>query len=171
MNLTERRVPEEALAAIVECAGEAADELGLTESDEPRAVVEAIDEYLHEIQQTLQNKGNSARAPAESTPGVEDLSLTLASLWGQQLVRQFGWQWGSVVFHDADEAEAVGVFSPDRSLAIYPFYFLYQCLTEFIPVTILLAFDVLDSKDRIPPLPANGYENVMDNVHHDQPRE
>jgi hypothetical protein len=73
------------------------------------------------------------------------------------------------VFHDRGDAEAVGVFSRDRSLAIYPFHFVFSCLEERAPVTILLAFQILSEGTRVPKLPAGGYENVMDNVHHSPP--
>jgi hypothetical protein len=100
----------------------------------------------------------------------DDPAYTFGSLWGEQLVRQLGWEWGRVTFHDHGDTRAIGVFSPDRALAIYPFHFVHACLRRDTPVTILLAFDILVEAKRVPPLPPRGYENVMDNVHHAEPR-
>ena len=90
----------------------------------------------------------------------------LGSLWGMQLVESLGWDWSGVIFQAFDDARAVGVFSPKRSLAIYPFHFLHSCMEGDAPVTIELAFNLLVEGSRIPKLPDQGFENVMDNVHH-----
>ncbi len=101
----------------------------------------------------------------------DEPAYTFGSLWGTQLVRQLGWEWGWVTFHDHGDTRAIGVFSPDRALAIYPFHFVHGCLRRNTPVTILLAFDILVDGKRVPRLPPGGYENVMDNVHHAEPRD
>ena len=81
------------------------------------------------------------------------------------------WQWASVTFHDFEGSQAAGVFSPDRALAIYPFHFVYGCMENGAPVTILLSYNMLVDGTRIPALPKRGYENVMDNVRHVVPRD
>lgn len=158
-NLTEERIDAELLANIEGAAAEAAMMLGISMEEPELKIVEAVDEFVFASQ-----KGEQSGMTDD-----EDPALSLGSLWGQQLVRSLGWQWAAVQFRDAD-SKAVGVFSPDRSLAIYPFHFVYGCLENQAPVTILLSFNLLVDGSRIPPLPSAGYENVMDNVHHVVPR-
>lgn len=133
------------------------------ENDSPSAeeLVKGVDELVF-------------RAQKSKCKGIDDtwtFSIAVGSLWGQCLVEKLGWQWMNVNFDEGEEAKAVGVVSPDRSLAIYPFYFVYGCLENNAPVTIALSFNMLVDGSRIPDLPANGYENVMDNVHHIVPRD
>jgi hypothetical protein len=92
-----------------------------------------------------------------------DRALPVGSLWGEQLVREFGWAWGQVKL-DEDEIR-IGVFSKDRSLAIYPWEFVFDCLENETPVTILLAFNMLQAGS-IPAFPPNSFEDVMEGVHH-----
>lgn len=168
MNVTEKQIDDETLDSIREYAQEAAEwlEIGLTDELKPEDIVAAVDQRVHEIQK--QGPGEDAEKTADTN---EEAALTLASLWGEQLVRHLGWHWAKIAFHDHDDAEAIGVFSPDRSLAIYPFHFVFSCFEDGVPVTILLAFDVLSDGQRVPDLPKRGYENVMDNVHHVIPRD
>ncbi len=143
-------------------ATDAAALLELSSTASAEAIVRTIDEFVFAWQ-----KGERPQVAPD-----QDLSATLGSLWGQQLVREFGWQWAAVAFSDNADADvdAVGVFSADRSLAIYPFHFVFGCMEDGAPVTIALAFNLLVDGSRIPALPKNGYENVMDNVHHIVPR-
>jgi hypothetical protein len=160
MNITETAIDAEMLSQIHASAAEGAELLGLNPAElSPDEVVAGIDIFIFNRQS---DKG--------SHRDDDSADVSLGSLWGEQLVREFGWQWSSVTFHDYDGANAVGVFSPDRSLVIYPYHFIYSCLENDAPVTILLAFDVLKDGTRIPALPAGGFENVMDNVHHPFPR-
>jgi hypothetical protein len=91
-------------------------------------------------------------------------------LWGEQLVREFGWEWSAVTFHDHNDSKAIGVFTRDRSLAIYPWHFIVGCLENNATVTILLAFNMLVA-GTIPPQEPNGYLNLMDHVIHIIPPE
>lgn len=186
---TESPLELDACESLLTCADEAVAVLHIDEALDPEAIVAAIDQALVQ----LQVGGSSTRdddmdveldaglgdgtadddqeqfdpsEPELSELDNEEVALLLASLWGEQLVRQFGWEWGSMIFHDHGNTTAVGVFSPDRSLAIYPFHFIFRCLEEDAPVTLLLAFQILKDASRIPALPEGGYENVMDNVHH-----
>ena len=162
MNVSENAIDVEMLNNIKACAEDAAAMLGVDTSQEsPADVVKAVDSFVHDWQ-----KGKRPEISED-----DDLSLTLGSLWGEQLVRDLGWQWAGVTFHDHDDSKAVGVFAPDRALAIYPFHFVYGCLENGAPVTILLSYNMLKDGTKIPPLPPGGYENVMDNVHHIVPRD
>jgi hypothetical protein len=160
--ITEDAVDAELLDNIQACAGDALQMLGLDPATTSAAkIVEAVDEFVHNWQ-----KGK--RPPVDPD---DDLSLTLGSLWGEQLVKTLGWQWTGVTFHEHGDTNAVGVVSPDRSLAIYPFHFVYGCMENNATVTIMLSYNMLMDRSRIPALPAGGFENVMDNVHHIIPRD
>jgi len=124
-------------------------------------IVSAIDECIYQMQ-----KGSGPSIGEDELP-----NCLFGSLWGKQLETKLGWEWAEICFHKYEDARAVGIFSPDRSLAIYPFHFIESCLDEGAPVTILLAFNMLVDGTEIPKLPHGGYENVMDNVHHIVPRD
>jgi hypothetical protein len=162
MSISEVPVEEELLVHIRGAAESAAEILGVDPAEKSAAeVVHAIDQCAYQWQ-----KGKRPEMDEE-----EDLSLLLGALWGEQLCRALGWEWSGVVFHKYDDAHAVGVFSPDRSLAIYPFHFTKGCLENEASVTIELAFNMLLDGSEVPQLPANGFENVMDNVQHIVPRD
>ncbi len=161
MNISENPIDAGMLGNIEGCAADAAAMLGLDVNTSEEELVEAVDDFVHAWQ-----KGQRPKVDED-----DDLSLTMGSLWGQQLVRKLGWQWAGVTFHDQDDSKAVGVFSPDRSLAIYPFHFVYGCMENDATVTIMLSYDMLVDGTKIPSLPSNGYENVMENVHHLVPRD
>ena len=151
------------LSDLAECSARAVELLGLDPVvDFPETIITAIDAFVFLTQQ-----GNTRDYDFNDE---EDLPLLLGSAWGTQLVRCLGWQWGSVLFHDHDDTPAVGVFSVDRSLAIAPLYFVYGCLEHNAPVTIALAWKILNDSARVPELPATGFENVMEHVHHVVPR-
>ena len=164
MNVTERSISTEMQNSIQSGSSDAAQLLGIDpKAAAPADLVQAIDQFVHRWQ--------LGERPADAGEDDEDYSLTLGSLWGEQLVRELGWQWAKVTFNDFEESTAIGVFSPDRSLAIYPFHFVFGCIENEAPVTILLSFNILKDGTRVPKLPAGGYENVMDNVHHSEPRD
>ena len=162
MNISENEIDAGMLENIRGCAGDAAAMLGLDLAKQPSTeIVEAVDSFVH----------NWQKGSREEVSEDDDLSLTLGSLWGEQMVKELGWEWAGVTFHEHGDAKAVGVFSADRSLAIYPFHFVYGCLENDAPVTIMLAFNMLRDGSKIPSLPPGGYENVMENVHHIVPRD
>lgn len=157
MNATETELDNQMLEEIRQSAREGAELIGVDlEAQSPQEIVEKIDAFVSQQQRRK-----------KSTSGDHDAAeIALGGLWGEQLVRALGWEWSSVTFHDHNNANAVGVFSPDRSLVIYPLHFIFSCLENAAPVTILLAFNMLQDGSRIPELPPRGFENVMDNVHH-----
>jgi hypothetical protein len=161
-KISETPLDLEITKLIQSCAATAARLLSVN-GDEvtPAAMVDAIDACVYQLQHD-----GGPELSAEEEP-----EYLFGSLWGEQLVRQLGWQWAQVVFHEYDDSQAVGVFSPDRALAIYPIHFIHGCLENDAPVTIALAFNMLVDGKRIPKLPQGGYENVMDNVHHIVPRD
>jgi hypothetical protein len=173
---SERSVDAETGKSIASYAEAAAKLLGVDRADSsPLEIVSAIDRWMNAAQKVgLPKLRADNESPAEADLGdskndkdshANELAYHIGSLWGEQLVRELGWQWASVVFEHRADMEVVGVFSPDRSLAIYPLNFVFHCLADANPVTILKAFEILREGSRVPPLPPCGYENVMDHVH------
>ncbi len=156
MNLTEEPLDDEMEQSLKKAAQEGAVLIGLDpQVTDASIIVERIDDFVSKLQQGSIGQANPTL----------DFALPLGSLWGEQLVRALGWQWAAVTFHDLEDTKAVGVFSPDRALAIYPLHFVYSCQESLAPVTIFLAYNILVDGSRVPPLPERCYENVMDNVH------
>ena len=155
MRVTEEEVAPSTLASIEGAAGEGADLVGVRIDAPASEVIAAINKFV-------------SKPPKRRRGRVDnwtDRALPLGSLWGQQLVRHFGWGWAWVTFHDHDDSKAVGVFSKDTSLAVYPFHFVFGCLENRAPVTILLSFNMLDA-GAVPEQGAKAYVNLMDGVHH-----
>jgi len=155
MRISEYSVEPHILEGIDGSAVEGASLVGVASDDPPPKIVTAINTFVSK--------------PPRGLPGRvdnwTDRALPLGSLWGQQLVRQFGWEWSGVVFHDHGDTKAIGVFTRDRSLAIYPWHFVFGCLENNATVTILLSFNMLLA-GRIPAQGRGEYVNVMDHVHH-----
>lgn len=155
MRVTEEPIDPELLDTLAQAAGEGAELARIGVDADPAVIVAAINDFVRHEQDE----------PVEGIDNWDDRALPLGCLWGLQVVRRFGWEWANVTLHEHGDVKALGVFSPDRSLAIYPFYFLFGCLENKVTVTILLAFNML-VEGKLPPLPPNGYENVMEGVHH-----
>ena len=163
-RISEDPCPADTLENIRACATDALDTLELVSApSEPREAISGVNEFIR--------RWHKENRPGEGSEDFEDSRLCMAALWGEQLAATFGWQWAWVTFHDFDDSRALGVFSANRSLAIYPFEFLLGCMRNpDVPVTILLAFNML-SAGKIPDYPANSFVNVMDHVHHIIPPE
>lgn len=156
MKITEEPIDDETMTLLDGCAIDAATLLEIdTASVTSDEIIAAIDQCVRQLQE-----GDGPHVTEEDDP-----ALMLGSLWGQRLIMEFGWSWAGVTFHDHNEMQAIGVFSPDRSLAIYPFHFIWGCLENGEAVAIEMAFNILKDASRIPALPAGGYENVMDHAH------
>ncbi len=160
MQIERRPIDDEMHQQIHQSCTEAQTLLRLTDTATSEQTVKSVDECVF-----AQQKAGGLDEEEEA-----ELALKLGSLWGQQLVTNLGWQWATVTFGGDAQAQAVGVFSPDYSLAIYPFHFVLGCLANQAPVTIALAYNMLVDGRRIPTLPAGTFENVMDHVHHTVPR-
>jgi hypothetical protein len=165
MRITEQDIPNEIMGPIKNCANDALKVLGadLAKADPP-TVVEAIDDFAYRWQ-----RGETP--PNDVVEDSEAARLIMGSLWGEQLIKQFAWQWARVTFHDHCDSVAIGVFSPDRSLAIYPHDFMRACLNDKnVDVTVMLAFNMLQA-GTIPKMESKSYTNVMDGVHRIVPRD
>ena len=134
--------------------------LGLANSQaQPEAVVQAVETFVDRWQADRRNPLKKLLARG---PNPTDVALGLGSVWGNQLVRQFGWGWTCVL---NDGQELFAVVSADRSIAIYPTYFIKACLDDpRVDCTAMLAFNML-AAGKVSGLPAQGYENLMQGVH------
>jgi hypothetical protein len=153
MHVTEEKIEPSLLANIEGSAGEGAELAGVAIDAAPLEIVTAVNTFV-------------SKPPRKR--GVDnwtDRALPLGSLWGCQLVRHFGWEWSRVTFHEHGDSKAIGVFSKDRSLAVYPWHFVFGCLENQAPVTILLSFNML-AAGKIPAQAAKAYVNLMEGVHH-----
>lgn len=165
MNITEERIPDEILGNIRGCANDALKVLGSKFAKAaPATIIEAVDDFAYRWQ-----KGD--RPPATLVEDGEEARLIFGSLWGEQLVKEFGWQWAKVTFHDYDDSIAFGVFSPDRSMAIYPLEFMLGCLRDpDVDVTVMLCFNMLKA-GTIGKLKKKSYTNLMEGVQRIVPRD
>ena len=162
MNIAEETIPNDLLDNIRGCANEALKAFGdVIVCFDPASIVDAIDNFVFQWQ-----RGN--RPSTDFVEEEEHAKLIIASLWGEQLVKQFQWQWAKMTFCDGNGT--IGVFSLGRSLAIYPFDYVGTCLLHpEVDVTVMLAFNMLVS-DAIPKFPENSYTNVMEGVQRIVPR-
>lgn len=136
--------------------------LGLTPDDEPATIVSAIDAFVFNWQ--------CGERPPPSVLDPEKVPVMLGAVWGQQFVREFGWEWAIVEFHEHDGMTAPAVLSPDRSLAVYPIHFIMGCLQDStVDTTILVAFKMLAAR-RIGDTTPGSYFNLMEGVHRIIPR-
>lgn len=152
-RVTEEKIPASMLANIEGAASEGAELVGVATDATPLEVVTAINEFV--------------RKPPKKR-GVDnwtDRALPVGSLWGCQLAREFAWEWASATLHEHDDLKVTGVFNKDRSLAVYPWHFIFGCLENHAPVTILLSFNML-AAGKIPVQKAKAYVNLMEGVHH-----
>ncbi|MBZ0189116.1 MAG: hypothetical protein K8F91_22920, partial [Candidatus Obscuribacterales bacterium] len=123
----------------------------------PLEIVETLDQYLESKRTELAE--NPDRLVSQEN-ALAETSILLGSMWGEQLILEFGWLWSSV---EIGSTRILCIVSPDRSLVIYPCHFIASCLfDEEIDCTIMLAFNMM--KDGLGDMPANGFENVMDGV-------
>ena len=163
MNVSEQPIDDEMMGSIRGCATDALMVLGPEfVSEDPPAVVEAIDAFAYRWQ-----KGD--RPAADVVEDTEQARLIFGSLWGEQLVKQFGWQWAQVNF--GENSFTFGVVSPDRSMVINPLDFLLDCLSNpGVDVTVMLAFNMLLERS-IPQMRPRSYIDVMQGVHRIVPRD
>ncbi len=124
-----------------------------------KALIEAVDAFVFDWQ--------AGKRPPPHSMDADDAPYALGSLWGEQLVRRFSWEWAMVTFHD--HSVAPGVLSPDRALAVYPIHFLMGALKDAgVDVTIALSYNMLEA-GKVGRLEPKGYL-LMDGVRRIVPR-
>ena len=151
---------ENILQNVRDCAAAMSLRLGLDESSTAQQITEAVNEEIHRQQKEGHQDGKPPGDPMDTEP------LCLGSLWGEQLVAKFGWEWVLLTFHEHGDANSLGVSSPDRAWIVCPFEFVFGCLVNNVTPTVALSFNMLEDGTRIPGMAPNSYENLMAGVTH-----
>jgi hypothetical protein len=132
--------------------------LQASEAAEPKTLVQAINMHVDEWQSKRRGFVARLRSRAED---VTEMARALSVVWGDQMVRHFGWEWICEIHNDE---ENYAVTSPDRSLVIHAPQFIGQCLEEpETDCTILLAFNMQNAGNFTGRAPRE-YVNVMSGV-------
>ncbi len=162
MSTIEEPIPKSTIEKLAGAAGEGAVLVGVSPDDPPVTIFEAINRFLELSKKTGWFKKSKV------DPNIDnwsDRALPIGSLWGQIMVRHFGWHWASLIQPELDNFKAMAVVNNDRSLTIFPFHYCFGCLENHVYPTIYLAFQMLEA-GKIPPQPSNGFVNLMDGVRH-----
>lgn len=159
---SEEPIPTETMEYLKGAVDEGAKLVGRGVDDEAEQIVASVDAFVFAWQ--------CGKRPPKDTIDAEDAPFALGSLWGQQLVRVFDWEWRMVTFHEHDDVVAPGVLSPDRSLAIYPMPFVMGCLDDpGVDATIMLSYNMIKA-GKLGETKPGEYTNVMECVHRIVPR-
>ncbi|PQO37037.1 hypothetical protein C5Y96_07720 [Blastopirellula marina] len=143
-------------------AADAAEILGVSLDDSPQSIVTAVNGCVRDLQQ----------GGGPELDESEDIITLLGSLWGNQIVKAFGWRWTNIDLTDRDPPfAAIGVVSPESDKVIYPFNFVAQCREKDVVVNILLVFNVLSDKPESAVYEPGSCENVMTRIAHIVPPE
>ncbi|WP_394793272.1 hypothetical protein [Armatimonas sp.] len=159
MAIQERPLTTEELSEFADYTHRAMINLGLADFEpEPEVAVQAVETFVDRWQA---ERRNPIKKLFIRSPNPVEVALGLGSVWGNQLVRRFGWEWACI---QQDDQELYAVVAPDRSIAVYPTYFLKACLDDpRVDCTAMLAFNMLVAGN-VSGLPVQGYENLMQGV-------
>ena len=131
---------------------------------EPEQIMQSLDSHIDKLQAALRA---GPRVRTDTGQSLDQLALGIGLVFGDQLVRRFGWEWTCIV---RDGKDYYAVVTLDRSLVDYPVEFIKACLDDAdADCTAMLAFNML-AGGRIKGLPAYGYENLMLGVHRIVPK-
>lgn len=147
---------DESLELLEQAAARASARLALRDAQsKPIEVLQALDSHVNQwIKSAAQSQADH--------DSFEDDIFEHGALWGQQLAIALDWHWIHIQFDS--ELEATAVSPSDRSLVIYPFQALYLFHGRQLPVRILRSYEILSEPGRVPSLPPDGLENVLDHV-------
>lgn len=160
MAIQERPLTPEELQEFADYTVRALTNLGLAGAEPtPEAAVQAVEDFVERWQAERRHPLKKLFARG---PDTVDVALGLGSVWGNQLVRRFGWEW--VCLQESGQ-ELYAVVDPDRTVAVYATYFIKACLDNpQMDCTVMLAFNMI-AAEKIAGLPGQGYENLMQGVH------
>lgn len=123
----------------------------------PTRIVSAIQAFVERHQHQQEGQWSLRRDGVEK-PRHTAAARALATVWGDQFVRVFGWEWICVMFGGEEHYVVV---QPDRSLAIFATEYIEACLDlETMDCAIKTAFDQLRAND-IPPQMAWSYTSAI----------
>ena len=162
---SERPINFREMREFEDCTREGFEILGVKSSDDPGSLVEAVEDYVDRIQD--KRSGLFGRLFGKA-PDTIQLSLALGSVWGDQLVRVFNWEWTCVFDSDL---EWYCVANEDRSLVVFPTYYVRDCIENpRMDCRALLSFNMLKEPGAIPVQPAKSYTNVMNSIYRIVPK-
>lgn len=157
-RITERGLRANEKAVLKQCAETGAKLLKLTGNERPAAVVKLAQAYVR-----AWHKGGFFSTLLKRRPDADFAAIVMGTVWGNQVVRKFGWEWTCLRRVDAGR-EDYAVVTKDRSLAIFPIEFVTSCLNDpRVDCTASLSFKVLEA-GKLPKLPERGYEDLMSAV-------
>ncbi|MEJ8851792.1 DUF3806 domain-containing protein [Variovorax rhizosphaerae] len=126
-------------------------------------IVTGIDDFIQAAQ------GPLLFAPTKSFE-VDDAvaARALGTVWGNQMVREFGWEWICVTL---GEEEHFVVAAPDRALVVFAHDYVWKCLeSNDMECNVALSFDLLRA-GAIKAPPALTYTSMMPMVKRSKPRQ
>jgi len=125
---------------------------------------------VEEVDQLIQKRqGPLLFAPTYGFEGDDaDAARALGTVWGNQMVRQFGWEWICVTL---GEEEHFVVAAPDRSLVVFAHDYVWKCLeSNDVECSVALSFEQLRA-GAIKAQPALTYTSMMPLVKREKSRE
>lgn len=111
-NYREKPIPPEVQADIEEWIVYGRSTFALSDHSSPAETIKTVGEFIDSWQVERQN-GNVVDDPETIT----DTALSLATLWGDAVCREFGWYWACLEYEGQD---LYAVVSPNRALACFP---------------------------------------------------
>jgi hypothetical protein len=93
VNITEQPLAEKVASNLSGAAAEGAALAGVAVDAPPQKIVESLNAYVAD---SLNNSSNEV-------DNWTDRALPLGCLWAAQLIREFGWEWATVVQHDEND--------------------------------------------------------------------
>ena len=142
-----RTLNADAVAEVSAYAGEAKKLLGLWLTRKPRRIVTVLNRWIDQFRKA------GASYDEERLGGA---AIRFGCLWGDAVVREYGWQWLEAR-HDGDEDSYFVIVPPNRGYVIYPVVRAFHWLTDEEQPNTLLLFDTLAS---LPPAPDNEYVDL-----------
>lgn len=151
-HLHERELNDGEKAFVDKYSSDCYESLQLPPDTPPAAVLESIDRRIDWLQDASEEECNGI--------DQEKTLLGLSTLWGEQLVKEFGWSW--VCFEGA--GEMLAVVSGNRSFVVLPIHFVRACMMDpQLDCTIMLSFNMVRNAPQ-ENFPANDYNNLMESA-------
>jgi hypothetical protein len=161
----ERKLSNEELREFEFCLNKGYEILGIIgKENTPESIVEKVDKYVDDWQK--RKRGILSKITLINSD-VIDTALALGIVWGFQVVKVFKWKWVCII---EGKHEYYGVVSVDRSMVLYPTYFIRSCLENSrADCTAMLSFNMMKS-DKIPKFQENEYKNLLESIHRIVPK-
>lgn len=114
-NVNSSELDQELIDALNEKEQECLKILNMTNEDNPKALVKKIREYVDKLLSENHSEEN-----------LREYALTLGSMWGKMVVKQYNWEWKYLDF--GDEIEGIYIVSPKQYYVCSPLLLLTDIL-------------------------------------------